>query len=390
MEKMKNLIWVFLILLLPVGLWGQTIERGPAYEKIIEGNQVTQILYPNITYAQEDGQWKRIEDCRSLLGAGIVRVADDGEHHVKVNDVYWSKDDGAFIVNAELTGPVGDVPIKKLRVPTEDENTRIQNAISAGTLIIDSKGKATGTIGGKKIGGILKVQPILEVENGQVVLVQDTVTFDDKNTGVEYDFALVPGETYHFGKSSTSVNITAGSCVADLYVDNGMAAHRGTFMLWDISSIPAGATINSATLYLYIDTSFSTINNAKISRVLSQAWTEATNYATLTGYSLDSNVTKAHGSTTVHTWDNLDITTPFNADYSAKNTYASFRIIDSTDTLAGSGGAYNTTLLVVGPGPSGYLNYASRTYGSNTPYITVVYTTGGATPTGKVIMISDD
>ncbi|RLF50846.1 MAG: hypothetical protein DRN24_05880, partial [Thermoplasmata archaeon] len=168
------------------------------------------------------------------------------------------------------------------------------------------------------------------------------------------------------------------------------------FLKFDISSIPDGANIEAVYLKLYCYSDDSRVGgwdgDAIFWNVGSQTWTESTSVGTLWGYSTYDQTEGSMGTGTG--WKtSTDISTIFNRDYNAENTYCSIKYADPDHNSASPNGKTDsTTGLPVGFGSDGrgYARYRPREYSTSTyrPILEVVYTTNNA-PTITSASITD-
>jgi hypothetical protein len=120
---------------------------------------------------------------------------------------------------------------------------------------------------------------------------------------------------------------------------------------WDLSSIPAGSTINSADLYVYNYDEFGGTLNAEIYRV-TETWDEMT---------------------LEHEIDHDDATPYDNVDISGSNSWKTFDI--TTLVQEWIDGTYdNYGVVFYGISGSGYfIRFYSREASSNNPYLEIDY-----------------
>lgn len=149
--------------------------------------------------------------------------------------------------------------------------------------------------------------------------------------------------------------------VDDVHITTYSGSLQGykPILKFDISSIPAGSTITSVTLGMYIasvgagwdgDVLFSNVN--------SQTWVEASTCADLWNIVRSDSISQLSSFGTAVGWTySIDISQIFETDYNVSNTYCSIMVFDIDDSTATGtpGPATNTANLFTGRNIGGTL-----------------------------------
>lgn len=159
--------------------------------------------------------------------------------------------------------------------------------------------------------------------------------------------------------------------VADIYA---FGKYSRSQLKFDISTIPHGAEIISAELWLYRLVEESWDGNITVYRVDNQIWDETIsakefNAQTLTDGENLENKFMSHG------WDNIDVFDQMKVDYEAKHVYTSFRLRWAGDNGSEPSGAIDDGLFLVIQSEIDNLGvfFWSSEYVGYHPYLKVVY-----------------
>gem|GEM_PF-2703824 len=206
----------------------------------------------------------------------------------------------------------------------------------------------------------------LDFENPYTLIIRDKDPSDGKW-----------GETISldpvFQSSAPSEDVYLGVTATD--------ASNRIFMKFDISSVPAGATINSATLQMNVATDSDDDDYVFYHLDQNQGWNES---ASVTGiYAMRTGTFSSVSSCYTTTGDqNCSITSVFQAAYNQGDSNFSFRIDDPDQNASAPTGKTNTATLKTGTNNDGAEIFVYKTFssseGSNPPILFVDYNNTGA------------
>lgn len=134
-----------------------------------------------------------------------------------------------------------------------------------------------------------------------------------------------------------TLNLGSSLLVADLSIGETAGDEYQAWMRWNISSIPAGATVSSATLTLFIEDDYGTPDaDVQVSRVTSQTWTEGTGLGTFNGFTRVNLTVTALSSTTVGTSTSIPVTTQVASSVGLNTHFVSLILQDPDQIVAGA------------------------------------------------------
>lgn len=153
------------------------------------------------------------------------------------------------------------------------------------------------------------------------------------------------------------------------------SSHR-IYMKFDISSIPSGATINSAVLQVYVNDDSDDDDYTFYHFDQNQTWTENDSVQSL--YAMHTGTSLAVTNCFAGTGDqNCTITSVFQAAYSAGDQNFSFRMEDPDSNSESPNTKSNTVFFLTGNGSTVYKDFDSSE-GTNPPILFVDYNNTGA------------
>lgn len=127
---------------------------------------------------------------------------------------------------------------------------------------------------------------------------------------------------------------------ADVYPQD-VNGNSEFWIRWDVSSVPAGATVLAATQSQFITTiGGAPDNDATIKRVASQTWVESDLALTLAGLAQLNSTAGTLTSISLNTYATLDVTAHLRSDIGLNNNYATTIIADPDEAI----GAYVTVI----------------------------------------------
>lgn len=220
---------------------------------------------------------------------------------------------------------------------------------------------------------------IYDKNNESIKYKEDKIKFNSKIDIQCYTYDFDIDKVLKFGPNSTKVSLSAqsGYFLQDVTIKNGTQQFCIQTLI-NISSIPAIQNILDSTYCMIINSGGLEDTDSKISRVLDQTWTEASNAATFASQSKDNVDTTHLFSNNGASGSNcINITAQVKADYDDSNTKASFRIEDLDRPC--------NTVTIVEDGVSNILgyNFGGQTVGSReasttySPYLNITYESGG-------------
>jgi len=175
------------------------------------------------------------------------------------------------------------------------------------------------------------------------------------------------------------------SPIEDVYISTfGGGEGLNTFMKFDISTIPAGYTIDSVFLSVFVyQVNANWDGDADFWNVNDQTWTEATSANTLWVRPTSDLTSQASGFGTVNGWTkSVDLKQIFLTDYNVSNTFCSIKMKDPDDPTfmvpPGSMPFDRDETLGMGNRVFGqHIYFYPHEYVNSPPWLTVYYTTGG-------------
>jgi len=331
-------------------------------ETSCQGTICNLIVYSGIRYVYEDNQWKTVETVKSLKGKGFeaVIISDD-----KVNSIE--------VIDFNLTTLIFKVSTK------DDKNLGLEVPIK-----IDEKTNYTYKPLAKDVKSpiqIIKVDNTLD-HNYSFGFNSTTIILNETNTGNI-------GDTMSLGFGSTS-NYGADARLI-------IRAEGRVFLLWNLSSIPAGNTITSATMSLFLHAPFTdsrnhTVYNTSLNlNVSTTAWCEGnggTDGSPGCEVRWDNKPqpavfqSSAMTGTTPASWINWTVTEAAKTSYAnATNKNMALRVNDiyeHTEYCEGNGGCVGNSTV--------YCSKENST-ASCRPKLTIVYDTAAVTTPTSISLL---
>lgn len=327
-----------------------SIEYGPAYEKHNLENGIHQIsLYSGVRFGIENCTWKKIEVMKSLKGTGIEPViVSDGINDVKVIDWNYTS------ITVELSKKSGFGKATELKVfTTKEDGSKIFS-------INQSKSFSNS---------LSKTELVLPFS------FDSTLEFGDSSTTVMLQG--LENDTMDNTVDSSAPTSNYGTD-AVLYVGNYTSSTYRTYIQFNTSVVPSGATINDMQL------TFKAIINDCSGTTLMAAhrvydWNDSTVFARLN----ETNMT----------WNNQPCGTAFDnstncnlTSLGTKNSPCSAALWFNFSVLAGGFRNTNMSYVVKKSTEAGlaiyYQGFASKEHGTvaSRPYLNITYTEVSGTP----------
>jgi len=129
-----------------------------------------------------------------------------------------------------------------------------------------------------------------------------------------------------------TIRLNASSIVADVYSrdDVGNSADYQPQLKWNLSLIPYGATIDKATMCLYLWNCDASCldNDVTYWRIVDQSWTESITTTEFDAQSKANQTSSTFNGTTLNSYICVDITNIIKSEYDLANTFASVRMED--------------------------------------------------------------
>ncbi len=199
----------------------------------------------------------------------------------------------------------------------------------------------------------------------------DLLSFGD----VEYDYIVDP---------STETSLNYSYDLADIEIGHDPVIQIdeiGGQMKWDISSIPSGATINNATLCLYIDSVTGTPDDdIRIWYINNETWDESISAAGAEAQTKLNETTETLSSNTAETWSCFPVTTQLQESSSQGNSNFTIRFEDPDNLIPDVEVATDDQGFRIGDQTgTTYLSFEDRenSFSSgNQPYLDITYTGG--------------
>jgi hypothetical protein len=201
-------------------------------------------IYGGIRFVEEDGEWKKIEDAKSLKGKGfqVVYLENDGEHNIEVEDFnYTTIKFKALIksnksVNKKIPFKLDNIIKKDIRLKDASEKSDV-------VFELDNVFAHNYTFG----------------EGSTTIKLQypDNETLDDTHVGKAYP-------TQNYGSNQS------------LRVYQLSYSPERIYIKFNISSVPANQVIENAQLALFLDSYSVPGPSVSAYNVYNQTWTEET------------------------------------------------------------------------------------------------------------------
>ncbi|MAG21907.1 MAG: hypothetical protein CL943_01195 [Candidatus Diapherotrites archaeon] len=113
---------------------------------------------------------------------------------------------------------------------------------------------------------------------------------------------------FTIGTQAATLNLTETDVQANLSYDQSYTK-RGVQWKWDISGLPGGATITTASHQLYLASVDGTMDNdVRLWYIADQSWDESSSYADLQDQETANQEDSTFSSIEVSTWANVDVT----------------------------------------------------------------------------------
>ena len=330
------------------------------------------ILYSGIRNVQEDGEWKRVENARSLKDKGfnIVYLENDSDFNIIVNDFNISYLD----MDLEFLGNPNDFP--DFCQVTDELNSKCD-------FKLDEKWNEFDEITGEIIEkNQLKFQYKWERKNGIVI----------KGDKYKFEYKTNPfGRSFKFGGNSTTIKLQEADTenLEDVSF-NGYSTRDFLVMIkFNISSIPDGSTVNFSSLNLYLYDSDESggeyDNDLNIYRIAHQTWTEGDNISSMNitwnDYKTDLDSSQIMNET--FEWKELNVTAQVKSEWDSGNRSITIGLEDPDFVWDGTGidSFGSDTFLRLAkldlPFSSTYVSFYSKEYTNDTslrPYLNITYT----------------
>jgi hypothetical protein len=211
-------------------------------------------MYSGTRFVYEDAKWKKIEDARSLKNYfDVVYLENDANYVVNIVDFNYTSIKLEVSLDSKSTEIGKDIPISiynpNIMIAAKTANSSgllsaYHLSKSKTTNMNDSKTKNTIEFTDKdgfNLGSIIKIG-----ENSTLIILNET------NKGNVGDTVVCSGVG---GCASIgNCNYGGGNSVIQGYYSGGNLKQSRTFYLWNMSVVPAGATIISAVLGENINT----------------------------------------------------------------------------------------------------------------------------------------
>lgn len=215
----------------------QNIIYTPSTETSCLNGICNKVLYSGVKFVEEDSQWKRVENVQSLKGKGfdIIYLENDEKYPIEVLDFNYSSitlkfNPKGFKIFSE------DVPLRVWDIKDENSSKK------------DFK-NTYGKIKDENITfGLLEQEEIRTYDFGMGKILEfgfnsTTIILQDADTeNLEDAPVLSHFDTVNYG-NAVSLNLCGGT-----------SNFQSSFFRFNISSIPAEATIESVVLRLYYKT----------------------------------------------------------------------------------------------------------------------------------------
>lgn len=302
------------------------------------GNVCTLVMYSGTRNIYEDGEWKRVENARSLKGSSIkCDVEFDGTHEAVCLDYNFTH--------------------KKIMFYTEDSFSLNKNI------------------------------PVKNYVGGTLSTSRD-LRFSDKESARVLTIPSNIDDVVHFGASSTTVylNDTSNNLLADTHIDEELpdsnfwndglmemqnrTSDTKEFMIkYNIGSLPVGATVTNASVHFHINSnSYDTSGegfNISVNHLYNKTWKETdwtwnTHFNESEWNSTSTDTLKIFGGTGEPiNWQSMNVKgsviQEYNGDQNNLSLY--FRSHDAFGS----------------PSTTDKLQINSRDHASNRPYLNITY-----------------
>ncbi len=211
----------------PIWEGESNIVYTPSTDRICRDGKCNLVLYSGIRNVYEDNQWKRVEDAQSLKNSGIECVVDSDEEYIaECLDYNYTTKKIKFKIN-NMENINKDIPIINYKIKY---NELIGEKIKEKTKEIKIKFKD------------LDEEQILWIESD----FGDIIHFGEDSTTIQ----LQDADTENMEDMSVGEDIDRGTTSFFYLSDVASSLHR-VYIKFNITSIPAEMTIDSAIIYLY-------------------------------------------------------------------------------------------------------------------------------------------
>lgn len=316
----------------------EKVEFTKNSKTVKNGNKFVDTIYSTVSFVEEDGIWKPVREAKSLKNSGIdcKIIKSDNEHIIDILD--WNLTSMKLKLSKKTKGTAPLIVLKRVNIPPEN-----------------------------KIKDGIELNKIEYIEKSRT-----DYYFDDEKDYKTIVVEATIGDIVRFGENSTEVTLQPPS--VDIRLRSGTYQY-GCQIKWDISSIPSGKQIDSATLKLYIEALSSPgyTNPANTWRVDDQTWSGTSDASYINSQTVDNHNERDFSSTTLHTWSDLDVTEIVKADYDDGHTYSSLRF-DQKDHPLGTinvvrdAGEYNQCGAWLGGSKYTVIYFASNDVNSGDEY----------------------
>lgn len=234
---------------------GSNMEYSRTSDTICNGGRCTRTLYSGIRNVQENGEWKRIEDARSLKDKGfeVVYLEQDPSLDLEVIDFNYTSIQ--LRLDSDQKYRDQDIPLRTLSMNESNSSQLLK----------------------QREQQIRIPNEVRDIDRKQYVL-------------INYDF----GDIIEYGFNSTTIQLIENDSenLADLataFIGTGGGFYTG-FIKFNLTSIPDNSIIKNASLNLYFngsvgDISFGTefSGNLTVCRIINQTWIEDNGVSSIGG-----------------------------------------------------------------------------------------------------------